>query len=146
MDVAPWELGVNEKSKPKLNTVGMQCQRRDIAQWLQTSWSLLQSLQHNLCVSQVPGCAVIFQIQATFGSCGDASMFALPFSPAFSLTIAKVWPLMASFILYGDVCLYQFGDTVSGLSHHLCAAVIWAKVGDNEGYTVLHVITGLLAF
>lgn len=34
MDMAPWELGANEKSKPKLNTVGMQCQRKDIAQWL----------------------------------------------------------------------------------------------------------------
>lgn len=84
MDMAPWELGVNEKSKPKLNTVGMQCQRKDIAQWLQTFWSLLQRLQHNLCVSQVPGCTVIFQTQTAFGSCGDAS------SPAFFLTIAKV--------------------------------------------------------
>lgn len=32
MDIAPWELGVSEKSKPKkLNTVGMRCQRKVIA-------------------------------------------------------------------------------------------------------------------
>lgn len=105
MDTAPWELDVNEKSKPKLNTVGTQCQRKDIAWWLQTFWSVLQSLQHNLCVSQVPGCPVIFQIWAAFGSCGDAIIFTLPCSPAFSLSIAKVWPLMVSFILYGDVWL-----------------------------------------
>ena len=104
-DAAPWELGVDEKSKPKLNTVGTQCQRKDIAQWLQTFGSLLQSLQGNLCVSQVLGCAVVFQIWAIFGLCGTASIFTLPFSTAFSLTIARVWPLMASFVLCGDVWL-----------------------------------------
>lgn len=31
MDMAPWELGVSEKSKPKLNTVGMLYQRKVIA-------------------------------------------------------------------------------------------------------------------
>lgn len=30
MDMAPWELGVSEKSKPQLNNVGMQCQRNVI--------------------------------------------------------------------------------------------------------------------
>jgi len=105
MDMAPWELGVNENSEPKLNSVGMHCQRKDIAQRLQTFWSVLQSIRNNLCLCPVPGCPVIFQIWATYGSCGDASIFALPFSPAFSLTIAEVWPIMASFILYGDVWL-----------------------------------------
>lgn len=104
MDTAPWELSVNEKSKPKLNTLGMQCQRKDIAQWLRTFWSMLHSLPHNPCVLQVPGCPVIFQIWATFGLCGHSNIFvtSATFSPVFSLLIAKVWPL-ASFILYGDV-------------------------------------------
>lgn len=32
MVTAPWELSENEKSKPKLNTVGWQCQRKVITQ------------------------------------------------------------------------------------------------------------------
>lgn len=78
MDMALWELGVNKKSKSKLNTLGMQCQRKDIAQWLQTFWSMLHSLPHDLCAPQVPGCPVIFQIWATFGLCDDSSIFVLP--------------------------------------------------------------------
>lgn len=34
MATAPWELSLNEKSKPKLNTVGLQCQKKVITEWL----------------------------------------------------------------------------------------------------------------
>lgn len=103
MDMAPLELGMNEKSEPKL----WPCNNKE--RILHRDYKLLEVCCR---ASNITSASLMFQILQPF--LRDRLLLAhvvmpinssSPFFPVLSLTVAKMGPLTASFTLYGHVWL-----------------------------------------